>query len=280
IDGGRPGWDAAALARAWSSEPWALSRRLAFVPVPLDLFRTKDELYFEDVELALLHDEPSRADWLIDRLRENQRLEGANAIVMGPWLGVGSDVAVRLARAVGRPIGEALSAPGGPAGARFERARDALFARLGTPRHAGRVTALRADGLRGAEVVLASGEVVVADAVVVATGGLVGGGLAWSRAGFVLSFACSGALAQRHAVLDRGASGPGTPFAPLAWVVGSRAGFERVGLWIDELARLRGPDGRPLHALYAAGDAVADAPRTLGAAIGSGVRAGLAAAAG
>jgi thioredoxin reductase len=52
------------------------------------------------------------------------------------------------------------------------------------------------------------------------------------------------------------------------------AGFERVGVWIDESGKLRAADGSTGAGLFAAGDTVADAPRTLLDAIRSGLVAG------
>ena len=56
------------------------------------------------------------------------------------------------------------------------------------------------------------------------------------------------------------------------------AGFERAGVWVDSEGRALDDQGSPLAWLYAAGDAVADAPRTLLEAIRSGIAVGALAA--
>jgi hypothetical protein len=71
----------------------------------------------------------------------------------------------------------------------------------------------------------------------------------------------------------------GAPFETFAWNGQSPpAGLERVGLWVDASLRLRAADGSPRAGLFAAGDVVADAPRTLLEAFRSGLVAGRAAA--
>jgi hypothetical protein len=126
-----------------------------------------------------------------------------------------------------------------------------------------------------------------ADVVVVAAGGLVGGGLEYQPSEAMLAAALP--PEARHAFrctldgpLPLGAHGrplelPGSLFgvAPegLAWPLcrDGNATMDRVGVLCDE-------HGRLAPGLYAAGELVADAPRTWLAALESGVRAGAAAA--
>ncbi len=282
----RGGWDAASLGRAWSNEPWASKRRLRFEAVDAEILRSASEASLPDVDFAKLHDEVERKGWIVDRLRTAPALRNKVAIVLGPWLGLQSDVAGELSVALEKPVGEPLSAPGGVAGARFELARDKLLAKMGATRLSGWVLQVRADGSRSRPRVELEGKVIVeADAVVLAVGGLVGGGIAWEPriggAGFSLSFAAPLALALGGERLGPSASPHGAPFEGFAWS-GERspAGMERVGIWTDSVGHARAASGEPIAWLYAAGDAVADRPRTLLDAVHTGLDAGEAAARG
>jgi glycerol-3-phosphate dehydrogenase subunit B len=278
IDVLRRGWDAKGLAEAWTSEPWAIERGLRFEPVAVEALQRSDEDLIPLVDLAARHDEPARVSWLGDRLRESALLRDKRAVVMGPWLGLGAGVATELSRALGKPVGEPLSAPGGAAGWRFERARDALLAKTGIERVDDWATAVRADQT-GARIELASGSGVTADAVVMALGGLAGGGIEWSPASAVSGFKTSldhpASLALRGRPLAPSGSLEGALFEKFSWRGESAStGIERVGIWTDGEGHVRPADGTQVPWLYGAGDAVADAPRTMIDAIRSGLWAG------
>ncbi len=284
VDDGRLGWDAAGLARAWASDPWAKERGLAFEPVRIDVLRYDDERLFPDADIALRHDEPERVRWLGERLSGASELKGKAAVVMGPWLGLETNVAEELARVLGVPVGEPLSLSGGVAGLRFERARDALLSKLGVSRHAAWARALRAIEADGrAEIALESGSV-RADAVVLAIGGVAGGGILFdplTQNGFLPSLDASVTLALAGQALLPTGSPHGALFERFAWSGGGAvAGFERVGIHADSEGRVRAEDGRSLDWLYVAGDAAADAPRTMLEAIRSGIAVGTLAARG
>jgi len=280
----RRGWDAAALAKAWMSDPWAFARGLRFEPIESDVLRRASEALLPDVDFAKCHDEAERKGWLVDRLRSSVALRDKSAIVMGPWLGLESDVAGGLSAALEKPVGEPLSPPGGIAGARFELARDKLLAKIGAERVSGSVRLVGADGLRGRPRVELDTELIVeGDAVVLAVGGLVGGGIAWEPefggAGFALSFAAPAVLAIGGERLSPSGSPHGALFERFAWSgERGRAGIERVGIWTDDKGQVRDAQGDAIAWLYAAGDAVADAPRTLLDAVRAGLAAGGAAA--
>jgi glycerol-3-phosphate dehydrogenase subunit B len=146
------------------------------------------------------------------------------------------------------------------------------------------VSAVRAPGASGAARVEIGPRSIDADAVVLAIGGLAGGGLAWSPTssdGFAVSLDAPVVMAEGGARLHDSGSPRGPVFEPYAWT-GQKApcGFERVGIWADAEGRARDGEGRPLSWLYAAGDAVADAPRTMLEAIRSGIAAGTSATSG
>jgi anaerobic glycerol-3-phosphate dehydrogenase len=275
VDASRPGWDAAWLARAWSAEPWAQAHNVRFEAVAVDVLRHVHEAAAPDADLALLHDEPERLAWLSERLLSAPALDGKCAVLLGPWLGAKPGVAARLGAQVGKPVGEPLSSPGGAAGLRFEAACDSLFARIGVTRAAGTAKAVTSgsDTPAAVQVVLESGETIDADAGVLAIGGVAGGGVRFApHAPFELSLDAPAVLALRGVPLVTSGSPHGAPFELFAWAEGMRAtGVERVGIWVDGDGRLRGVGRLPL---FAAGDAVADAPRTMLDAIRSGVVAG------
>jgi glycerol-3-phosphate dehydrogenase subunit B len=278
VDASRAAWDAVGLARAWSAEPWARAHGLRFEPVAVDVLRYAHESVAPDVDLAAPHDDPARVAWLLERLKKAHALQSKCAIVLGPWLGTKTGVGTRLSMELGKPVGEPLSPPGGVCGLRFETARDALFAKIGASAVAGWAARLTSNGGTPAtvRVELESGEAIDADAAVLAVGGLVGGGVRFEpRKPFELSLSSAAVLALRGVPLVTSGSPHGAPFETFAWAGhGEAAGFERVGVWTDERGRLRAADGSPRAGLFAAGDAVADAPRTLLDAIRLGVIAG------
>jgi hypothetical protein len=179
------------------------------------------------------------------------------------------------------PCGEAVASPGGPAGLRFERARDRALASVGAVRIVSRASTVEPAG--GVwRVTTDDGLGFAAHAVVVATGGLIGGGLEYAPSEATLATALP-ALARPPmrltltAPLKLGALGrpldtPGSlfGFAPesLARPFARDALVERAGVLTPPA-----PEG-----LFAAGDIVADGPRTWLGALSEGVRMGTLAA--
>jgi glycerol-3-phosphate dehydrogenase subunit B len=283
------GWDAHALARAWAASAWAKARGLSFVPVDAQITRMADERGIADADIAARHDDAERIGWLAERLREalaRAAVDGVRAVALPQWLGVDRARAAELSRAAGLPCGEAMGLPGGPAGLRFERARDRAIASRAIA-----VVRTRALGARradpGWEVPLEQGEPLAADAVVLAAGGLVGGGL-----GYTPSHALFGGPLPQHprASFSLGLEAParvgswgseptlpgsiyGEPPEALAWPFALDAPMERAGVVTREDGSVPGEDG-----LFAAGEMRADLARTWLASLESGARAGHAAA--
>lgn len=287
----RADWDADSIARALSDDPLAAARRLRFEPIDADALRHTDEARLPERELAARHD-AARIAWLAERLRG--ALAGKAAVLLGPWLALDGTVSAALADALGAPSGESLSPVGGLAGVRFERARDRLLSSIGVTRQPGRAVRVRGDGARPL-VELDGASVLEADVVVLAIGGVAGGGIELAPSAFaglptaggarttffVPSLESPASVASRGRPLDV----PSSPFGPevdaLAW---SRAHgvseLETAGVWTDAEGRARRRGGEVVRWLVVAGDAVADGPRTAFAAIRTGLAVGARAAVG
>lgn len=273
----RPEWDGAALARAWGSD---------FAPLEATLLRHVDERLLPAADFAARHDDEARLAWLVERLREALGRSGSrfDALVLPPSLGVEHERARTLSARVGLPCGEAAALPGGPSGLRFERARDRALAAVRVERITGRATSVVRSGGRW-RVGFAEGRALEASAAVLAAGGLIGGGLAYTPGDAAASVLPPAARAPFQITLEvpaatLGAYGrpleiPGSLFGvppeSLAWPFAADALMDRVGVLVD-------PEGRAAAGLYAAGEMVADAARTWLRALESGLRAGSAAA--
>jgi glycerol-3-phosphate dehydrogenase subunit B len=283
---GRPGWDAEGLARAWGG---------ACVTIEAIVLRHSDERALPDAEFAARHDDDARLGWLAERLREALAIEFAGntvaALVLPPSLGVDRARAVQLSALVGLPCGEPLAMPGGPSGLRFERARDRAFGAIGVERIEGRARRVERTGAPyggGWRVTTTQDESLDADAVVLATGGLLGGGIEYAPSESILATTVpprsrAPLRATIDAPLSLGAHGrplesPGSLFglAPedIAWPFSTDGLLARAGVLVGEDGRCAGaPPG-----LFAAGELVADAPRTWLGALIAGATAGVSAA--
>jgi glycerol-3-phosphate dehydrogenase subunit B len=280
----RAGWDADAIAAGLSDDPFARERAIRFVAVDAPILRFVDEARIADADLAARHDEAARLEWLGERLREavvasEGRGVRVGGVLLGPWLGVEAPRAQDLSVRAGLPVGEALMGVGSPAGHRFASARDRLLGALGVKLVLDRAVSASFTSDR-ALVSLERGPL-EADAVVLALGGLAGGGVVYAppdsladadlppRAGvpFTLSLRADVTLAARAGALGVTSSLHGPELDLSAWPSGDRPGLlEDVGVLC------RGSHAAP--GLLAAGDVVAGRPRTLLEAVASGVRAG------
>jgi hypothetical protein len=276
----RPGWDADALARAWGS---------LYDPIDATVMRHAGERIFPDADFAARHDDEDRLGWLADRLREAMAGSGRtfSALVLPPALGVERARAGALSKRLGLPCGEAVGSPGGPSGLRFERARDRALASAGVARIAARVTTVKWVSPKW-RVSIDDGDAHEGDTVVLATGGLVGGGIEYApweaisasapppraRAPFRLAVNAPLTLGSRGQPLETPGSLFGVPPESLTSPFVDDALFDRVGVLVDD----NGLGAGAGHAPFAAGELVADTPHTWLAALCSGVRAGAAAA--
>jgi glycerol-3-phosphate dehydrogenase subunit B len=273
----RPGWDAAALARSWGDD---------FIVVDAALLRHVDERSLPDADFAMRHDEDGRLAWLAARLREALALVGGGvgALVVPPCLGVERARAEALSELVGVRCGEAIGAPGGPAGFRFERARDRAVANARVERVGRRATAV-APHRNAWRVTIDGANAIDADAVVLATGGLIGGGFEYApsealfasalppfpRRLFQLTLDAPAVLGANGVALELPSTLFGRAPESIAWPFVRDPLMDRVGVLV-------GADGRSGPGLFAAGDLVADRPRAWLDVFETGIAAGAAAA--
>ena len=274
----REGWDANGLATCLGASRWAIETSTRFDAVVCQAVKKPHEQKLSDYDFAALHDDPGRADWLADQLRGASTEH--DAWLLGPWLGVETDAAERLRSALGVAVGETLSPPGGAAGARFDRARERLLGAVGAFVVEGRAgsVAPRDQGWR-VEVATQGPEPrtdVDADAVVLAVGGMLAGGVTLDvaddayRGGTAFHLSVEAPVRFELDGEDIGA------VSTLHGVELDRLGVEvveRVGV-MTEGSSVRGARG-----LFAAGDVVAGRPRTVLQAVGAGIAAAEAATA-
>ncbi len=297
-----PAWDADALAASYGE----LDKTRGYVAGDVGLVIHASERAMTHTELAALHDDDARLRTAADRIRAALAEGGPfGAVLLPPWLGVSAPRAAALSKLVGAPCGEVLAAFDGPCGARFERARNRCLGSFEIVQgRARRVVGhtiemggsapqapekLRLESLHYAprfsiEIGTTKLE---ADAIVLATGGLLGGGIAYTpgdvapaRAAFALTYDAPVTLGHDRRPLLQPGSIFGIQPEALVWPHEDSPLSERVGVLAREghapserHEGLRAGDG-----IYAAGDALADAPRTLLAAFASGTAAGRAAA--
>ena len=281
----RAGWDADAIAAGLAGDPFARARELRFVAVDAPVLRLVDEARIGDVDLAARHDDEARLDWLGDRIREAALAAEAGGVraggvLLGPWLGARASRAGELSVRSGLPVGEALMGVGSPAGQRFASARDRLLESLGVTILPARASSASFINDRALVSLEGTAALLEADAVILALGGLVGGGVVYAppdsladadlppRAGvpFTLSLSADVMLGGRSGALGVTSSLHGPELDLSAWPMGDRPGvLEDVGVLCQGVVAAPG--------LFAAGDVVAGRPRTLLDAVASGIRA-------
>ncbi|MFC1641404.1 hypothetical protein ACFL5O_01760 [Myxococcota bacterium] len=277
-----PAYDGKLLARTLADSQWAESTKTHFTAVAVDVVHEASERSCSPHDFAVLHDSPERIEWLAEQLRSAS--SSYDAWLLGPWLGLEPETVLHLRQALERPVGETTSLPGGAAGARFARARDRLMRHLGLTVVRGRVLAAtrtgkswkldvesylpnrsRTGGLggMGGRIIhpeagwQKTAQVLEADAVVLACGGIVSGGIELAPVGsmgpaFRLSFGAPIALTVHQAVLR--------PMSTLHGPVLDRLGpevFESVGI------ATRGPHVQGEPGLVVAGAALARQPHTM-----------------
>lgn len=261
----RPEWDPERMCWSLQDEPWSKSRELVYQPWPLPgVFEPQDLRAPLPVfaQIAL-----ERQEQLAGLVREAKRSGEIDALLLGPWLGTDASSAGNI---VGedRFSGEATGPPEGGAGRRLANANRQLLRKFGVKLTRARAQSVTAEG---AKVLVSVQEhegvraerLEQADACIIATGGLVGGGR-WLSAGrrsggkleLMLAIGTEG-ISGSHDGLDPSATAP-------QW------------LWPGSLETSLRP--QPAAAwnsprIQLAGDVIPGAPQTLGGAIMSGLTA-------
>jgi glycerol-3-phosphate dehydrogenase subunit B len=263
----RDEWDGPALARSLGASPWARRTQTEFLSVPIAACRRGAERRISTFDFALLHDHPERLTWLGELLRKAR--VSADAWLLGPWLGSDISVAERLREQVGLPLGETSSPPAGPAGARFDRALDRLFAETAVKRLTLRAQRVERSGTEWR--VFGEHSELTADAVVLAVGGVAAGGVVLTQdfgkgpRGFRLALE----LGARVTLDGDLASEASSLFGP-SFAASGLGALERVGVELSSDGLLRSADGVTLPSVSAAGDCVAGRPRSLLEAVRAG----------
>jgi glycerol-3-phosphate dehydrogenase subunit B len=260
VDFGRPGWDAAALARAWSENAWARQTRTEFRVLPVAAPEIEPARWLPASDLAARADDPEWAARLAGAI--SAASPGDGAVLVGPWLGLLPDSVERVRAALRRPIGETLSEPGGAAGFRYELARDAWLEKSGVRTLRARVSSVAWRGSMYEVLGQRAGDDSIGPLaenvgeVILAIGGVTGGGVRFlagaGAAGrsFSLSLEAPVALrlGGREVSIQSGALGADLQQLGLE-------ALNLVGLSVDERMLAREP------ALYAVGDVVERTPR-------------------
>lgn len=270
----REGWDAPALARALSESEISRARGLVFEAVPAQLLLHTEDRTLPDPDIAARYDDPAQLAKLAQRLRAMSGIDKAAAVVLPPWLGAKAPRAEALSAMLEIPCGEIAASPGSTAGVRFGHARDRALASAGVNVIGGFVDRIGAEGDM-CILHMSDAEALQASAVVVASGGLVGGGIVYTpseaflatalprnpRPPFECSPAGAGTLGHDGAAIDVPGSLFGVQPEMLAWPFIDPAPMEQIGI-------LTCPRN-----VFVAGDVMADRPRTFLAALRSGVAA-------
>jgi glycerol-3-phosphate dehydrogenase subunit B len=270
VDFERPGWDAVALARAWSESAWARQTRTEFRALSVVAPEIEAARWLPASDLAARADDPEWSTRLASALAAG---DGSDSpLLVGPWLGLAHESVERLRLALRRPIGETLSDPGGAAGLRYEAARDAWLARSGIRVERSLVSSVARRGERFEVLCRKSNDAPLTSfgdditEVILAIGGVAGGGIRFlagaglERRSFSLSLEVPVALRLegREVSIQSGALGADLQHLGLEALMD-------VGLVVDEQMLARAPD------LYAVGDVVAARPRCALEAIYSGL---------
>jgi glycerol-3-phosphate dehydrogenase subunit B len=175
-----PGIYAEPLARALNESTIAREQQLLFSVIRSTLCKHRDEHDVSMLELAKRHDDPARQAFLLRELAAIAQ-SGHHACLLPPLLGTLPDTCPRLQAEAPLMIGELYGFTPSPMSLRYAAALGTALSNLAIPRIRAKVTAL---GFLGNRIVAEtdSGARWSARAIVLATGGILGGGLRYTPA--------------------------------------------------------------------------------------------------
>lgn len=260
-------WDASSLAAAFAEHDTR-----GFVARDVGLVAHTNERAMNHIELAALHDEPARLALAAERIK-NALAQGGTfgSVLLPPWLGISAPRAAALSALVGVPCGEVLVPFDGPAGPRFERARDRCLQNATIEARAGRVKRVASND--AGCTIETHDDTLAADAVILATGGVLAGGIEYAPdAPFRLSYDAPVVLGAHGRALVVPGSVFGLAPESLTWPHANPPLLESVGVLVDGRLRAR-------ERVFVCGDALEGLPRTLSSAFSTGTVAGQASAA-
>lgn len=287
----RKGWDADLLAKSFNHDAWARAKSLSFHAVEIsDL--TDDRLrHYPDSDLAREFDSDAYFRAISSKLSTLSSNFGA--VLLGPWLGILKNRSEELANTLKCPVGECASIIGGTAGLRFDQHRSAALAASGIESRRFRVRAVEANSssvlIRGD-----SDDLIKASSVVIATGGLISGGVCYSPAEWALGseiperahpplsmgFVCDGDLRFNGRSAEIPGSLYGLNLEELTWPKAQQEVWQldRVGLR-NINGRVLNSNGDKLDRIFVCGDAADGSRHTAIDAIRTGWCAGISAVA-
>lgn len=289
----RANWNANRLCAMWTLHGWARDKRVEFSAIDAKLLQdatSEHEACISDTRFAGWLDDPEARERFADGLRDVLAVCGkADAVLLGPWLGLKENAAKWLSEQLYLPVGETLTLHGGVAGLRFETATDRVFESIGVTRK--RVRALRVSkceqgGSEGQWRIETQSEAVDARAVVVACGNVLSGGVVLRAplvegpgAAFSLSFQSPLELAVDGGINTRVSSLYGIDAEQFEWpkAIDDAALLDRVCV-MHSGGRAIDRDGNEINGLFVAGSIAMGGRTRMIDSIHDGIRAGMQAA--
>lgn len=266
-DVGRDDFDAELLTRSFAASEWAVQTNTQFSCVRVAALQSGAERRVASYDLAVSFDAPERVRALASSVAASNT--AADGWLFGPWLGIETPAFAELSQLLGRPVGEVSSPLAGAAGARFDVHRRELLRELDVEVRESLVLSINTEGA-GLCIALEHGERLGASAVVLAIGGVAGGGIELAPADPKLYRAARLSLIAPTSLELDGEIFDGTSsLSGLSLQTAGLGALERLGVRADESGALC-----PKLALFGAGDVLAGRRRDVMAALSSGVQAG------
>lgn len=289
----RANWNAKRLCAMWTLHSWAREKRVEFAAIDVQFPQdaTCDyETCMADTRFARRLDEPEARKRFAVGFREALAVCGkADAMLVGPWLGLKEDVAKWFSEQLCLPVGETLTLHGGVAGLRFEAAINRVFESVGVAHKRARALRVSKIGQGNSERmwrIETQNETFDARAVVLACGNVLSAGVVLRAplvegpgAAFSVSFQSPLELAVNGGINAKVSSLYGIDAEEFAWsnALDAPALIERVCA-MHRGGRAIDRDGNEIKGLFVAGSiATGGRARMLGS-INDGICAGLQAA--